>query len=295
MPEKSVNSLFDNGMLWFADPRGKEGLDFSCNSSRKSWLNEASGAEDLLVVHTGVNEIDEALPAGGFTNNAIHEFFPAGWKKGSSSEAEVQPACLLPAILAAEAWRMKGGAGQIVWIGKSCWPSPFLLEKLNRHVAKNSPAASSLERQDKDLLASCLFTDPPDKKLKLWAIETALRSKGVAAVVAGCETLRFTLSRRFTLAAETGGTLGLFIRPPRDRSTASAALTRWQIRPAPSPGTFPRFELEIFKCKGRQPSVNSWVIEANDGQGISLHIPSDVVNRHAEAAQERSFRHRKSA
>ena len=71
----------------------------------------------------------------------------------------------------------------------------------------------------------------------LWACEEALKSRGVAVVIAELpeagEVADFTATRRLTLAARAGGGLGLLQRH-RPLPIATAATTRWQVAAAPS-------------------------------------------------------------
>ncbi len=71
----------------------------------------------------------------------------------------------------------------------------------------------------------------------LWACEEALKSRGVAVVIAELpeagEAADFTATRRLTLAARAGGGLGLLLRH-RPLPLATAATTRWQVAAAPS-------------------------------------------------------------
>ena len=71
----------------------------------------------------------------------------------------------------------------------------------------------------------------------LWACEEALKSRGVAVVIAELpeagEAADFTATRRLTLAARAGGGLGLLLRH-RLLPIATAATTRWQVAAAPS-------------------------------------------------------------
>jgi protein ImuA len=71
----------------------------------------------------------------------------------------------------------------------------------------------------------------------LWACEEALKSRGVAIVIAELpgtgEVADFTATRRLTLAARAGGGLGLLLRH-RPLPIATAATTRWLIAGAPS-------------------------------------------------------------
>jgi protein ImuA len=71
----------------------------------------------------------------------------------------------------------------------------------------------------------------------LWACEEALKSRGVAIVIAELpeagEVADFTATRRLTLAARAGGGLGLLLQH-RPLPIATAATTRWQVAAAPS-------------------------------------------------------------
>jgi len=71
----------------------------------------------------------------------------------------------------------------------------------------------------------------------LWACEAALKSRGVAAVIAELPAAGaaadFTATRRLTLAARAGGGLGLLLRH-RPLPIATAATTRWQVAAAPN-------------------------------------------------------------
>ena len=69
---------------------------------------------------------------------------------------------------------------------------------------------------------------------RLWALEEALRSPGLAAALAEVDQLSLTQSRRLQLAAEAKGVTALLLRPPGAGATPSAAATRWQIEAAPS-------------------------------------------------------------
>ena len=55
---------------------------------------------------------------------------------------------------------------------------------------------------------------------RLWALEEALRSPGLAAALAEVEQLSLTQSRRLQLAAEAKGVTALLLRPPRRRRDA---------------------------------------------------------------------------
>lgn len=166
----------------------------------------------------------------------------------------------------------------ILWIGKNCWPTPHLLAQASH--------------SEVNLLSRSLFIDPPDTKTKLWAIDAALRSPGVFGVVAQCTRLSTTMSRRFALAAAHGGTIGFIVRPEKELSLPSAAMSRWKVRPVPcQTNTYtapltnpflsaPRWEVELLKCKGSfiPPATLPvrWFVEVCDE--ISLSFPAELVS-----------------
>jgi protein ImuA len=69
---------------------------------------------------------------------------------------------------------------------------------------------------------------------RLWALEEALRSPGLAAALAEIDRLSLTESRRLQLAAEAKGVSASLLRPPGAGRAPSAAATRWLIEAAPS-------------------------------------------------------------
>jgi protein ImuA len=71
----------------------------------------------------------------------------------------------------------------------------------------------------------------------LWACEEALKSRGVAIVIAELPeagaAADLTATQRLTLATRSSGSLGLLLRH-RPSPLATAATTRWQVAAAPS-------------------------------------------------------------
>ena len=71
----------------------------------------------------------------------------------------------------------------------------------------------------------------------LWAFEEALKSRGVAIMIAELPEVGavadLTVTQRLTLAARVGGGIGLLLRH-RPSPLATAATTRWEIASAPS-------------------------------------------------------------
>ena len=83
---------------------------------------------------------------------------------------------------------------------------------------------------------------------RLWAIEQALRSGSCAAVLAWLDAADDRWLRRLKLAAETGRTLAVLLRPVRRRATASPASLRVVLEPTPA-----GLDLWLVKSRGRGP------------------------------------------
>lgn len=117
----------------------------------------------------------------------------------------------------------------------------------------------------------------------LWSVEQALRTRGVGAVVCEVDQLSPAAFRRLQLAAETGGTLGVLLRPERVRDQPSWAEYRFLVRPVattPKPQTSdvmpqikppdgqPRRRLlvELLRARG-QFTARSVMVELDDANG----------------------------
>jgi len=122
---------------------------------------------------------------------------------------------------------LRTGPGRLVlWIGQRVWPSVHAL------IEPDDPRRL--------LLASSVLIDPPDDAARLWAIDLALRSPAVAAVVADARGLDLAATRRLQLAASSGRTaIGLLVRGVRDAGQLSAAGARWHVAPVPVPVPLP--------------------------------------------------------
>lgn len=193
--------------------------------------------------------IDAALPGGGLARAAVHEVLAA----------EPGAATGFCALLLARA------GGTVLWIAPEPDPWPPGLARFGL-----SPADLVLVRAPR----------PVDG---LWAMEEALRCPGVAGALLELRGLDLTAARRLQLAAETGGALGLLLRPDAEEAAggASAALTRWRVGALPGTGGAgphdlgtPRWQLDLLRCRGGRPGGWSvaWRGAAEglvaDGEGI---------------------------
>lgn len=193
-------------------------------------------------------------PAPFLSRGGIHEWLglapsPAAPPSTSSrprrpSPTHWTPPCGILIHLAHRAIARNGGSGGerersgvILWIG--------------RHIRPHAAAVGA----DDALLARSIFVDPPDVPSRLWAIDLALRSPAVAAVIADGSGLDMAALRRLQLAAEAGlraggGGIGLLARPPEEIGHISAAATRWLVHPAPTPARVPRWSIRLLRARG---------------------------------------------
>lgn len=266
---KGINDLITEGIVWNGNYRAVDKLWKSCSKPVES-------------LQFNVPEIDNALPQGGLQCGAIHEFYyqdPTG---------NVPSTIALPTLLArsaidayyaspASAWdRTNSGAPPffIAWIGRRSWPTPFAIPQ--------------------HLLSSCLFIDPPDEKLTLWAIETALRSPLIKLVIAECPRIPLIATRRFSLCAKANGTTALLLRAPKDLHMPSSSTTKWSLAPLPSSHLFPLWSLTLERSKGGALPNSSWTITLESSyeerEAVSLRVlPRMVDTDHEEKFKAQRF------
>jgi len=278
--------VFQEGLVWAADSSAADSLLVNSGLANSGLANSGlansglansglanSGVPPLHAAKAfglggslqfGIPEIDSLLPQGGLARGALHElvlihksdqdeaiFGEAGKGKGRNPYPSSKPSFfprMLPALLAYSSW--KNVAQQelpyLVWIGKNSWPTRFALEQLTttlpfpRHV----------------IFDHCLFIDPPTRQLHLWALELALKTKGVGVVIADCSNIalakegaqgrnqwgrqnrrtdklplaisRGSTSRRLSLAARANNTTALLLswaEEPRRQSRADSLVS----------------------------------------------------------------------
>ncbi len=96
----------------------------------------------------------------------------------------------------------------------------------------------------------------------LWAMEEALRCRAVGVAIGELRArdIDQVASRRLSLAAAAGDTLGLILRTAPD-DAPSAAATRWIIGASPSGIGPPRFAAHLVR--NRRGHLGAWIVEWN--------------------------------
>lgn len=251
MRGSAFEALLENGLVWQA----------------QGGVETARNTEEPLV-RFGVDQIDRELSNGGLPFSTIHEWVSTG--------LETRPITIVSLLVRnafREVWKQEKSWNRFfLWIGKECWPTPFLLAQLF------PPETHSL------VLQNSLFLHPQNQQDRLWTVDCALRSAASFSVAAFMPELTLAQSKRFTLALQKHPErprLALFFRP---EARYTAAHSKWQATPIASPTNSPRWRIELSHQKGKQARVRCWEVElANEqvweNETLSLRLPAEVVTR----------------
>ncbi|MGA0603992.1 ImuA family protein [Caulobacter sp. KR2-114] len=238
---------------------------------------EAGGGPAHGVLPFGDARIDAALPGGGLPLGRWHEVLGEGLEAETGAVAAAFAAALIQPL---------AGRGATVWVmRRDDLYAPglaglgFPAERLIQVLAKDEAEALS-------------------------AVEDALGTAGVSAVVGEVEGADLVAGRRLQLACERHGATGLLIRRRPFGGAASAktgrggalsgslCATRWRIAAAPSdPGTpgvgMPwlgpsRWTVALERCRGGR--TGTWLMEKSDG-AHPLRLVADLGDRELAPAQ----------
>ncbi len=116
-------------------------------------------------------------------------------------------------------------------------------------------------------LENLLVLRPRTESEELWALEQVLRSPSVGAVWAPLARIDVREFRRLQLAAESGGTVGMLLRPAGVRGEPSWAETQFLVRPRASPAGW-RLYVEVTRSRGGT-SGRSVELEINYQTGMA--------------------------
>jgi protein ImuA len=172
-------------------------------------LEGLHSTEDDRPVSTGSPELDRLLPAGGLRRGTLVEYFASAVGSGAGTLA-----------LAAAREACREGRALVVL------DSPAQARSANG--GRFYPPAAAAWGID---LSRMIVLRPRAEADALWAFDQALRCAGVAAVWAAWDRLDIRDFRRLQLAAESGRTLGLLLRPARLRGQPTWADVQWEVSP----------------------------------------------------------------
>jgi hypothetical protein len=108
------------------------------------------------------------------------------------------------------------------------------------------------------------------------AIDQSLRCPAVGAVVGWCDRLKAVDFRRLQLAAETGGGLGLLLRPAALLRQPSFAVLRLHVTPIGTSNGARRIEVEMVRCRGGKEG-GRLLLEINDETG-HVRVPAGLAD-----------------
>ncbi|MFZ1785369.1 MAG: Error-prone repair protein ImuA [Ferruginibacter sp.] len=195
------------------------------------------------VLNTRLGSIITAFPDNNFPISAIHEFILSGPEDMSATTGFISGllASLMP------------DTGVSIWISSKNAIFP--------------PALRSFGiKPDK-----IIFIRLRKEKEILWAMEEALKCKGLTAVIAEVSDLHFTASRRLQLAVEKSQVTGFILHHDPKTLQTTACNTRWKIKSLPGqiknkmPGVgHPCWHIELLKVRNGSPG--NWQIEFVAGQ-----------------------------
>lgn len=218
------------------------------------------GAEP--VFSSGGEVLDRMLPHGGLRPGTLVEWVCDAARPGG--------AMLLATIAAAEVLRHEGPAGRPLVIVDTWAQDTVTQDTVGGAQSCYPPALVSLGVPPQRMVVVRPAADHTRGDL-LWAIDQSLRCGAVAAVLARLgDWLAPADARRLQLAAETGGTTLLRVRPSRMRGERSPdgppspprrstrrsgvdrfgfADVRWVVSPLPGGGRR-QLWVELAKCRG---------------------------------------------
>ncbi len=230
-------------------------------------LERAHSAEKIgrTAAPLGLPEIDRLLPDGGLLTGALHEIeagpTPSGRVAAHDGAALAFTAFLLGRL----------GPGSLLWCRQPA-------------IADAPPYAPALAAWI-DPARLLMVTARREEDL-FWAMEEALRTPGIAAVVGETRAADPTAGRRLSLAAEKNGVPALLLRP-QPGPTQSVCTTRWRVASAPASDLALRWQVELRRNRFGLPSAEetpSWLLEWND-ETRRLAVVSQAQHGSAGAPQ----------
>lgn len=116
-------------------------------------------------------------------------------------------------------------------------------------------------------LESLLLLRPTSVADAVWTAEQCLRCPAIGTTWYRTEHLPDSVSRRWKLAAEVGGGIGVLFRPESSARRTSWADVRWQVHPRPAVKQASRvLRVELVACRGSFAG-GSVELDVNDATG----------------------------
>ncbi len=188
--------------------------------------------------------IDEAFPNRTFPLAAVHELW------APAPEAVAATSGFMTGLMAA----LMRPRGVAVWISTKRTVFPPALKAFGIKPDR------------------VLFVEVPREREALWAMEEALKSPALTAVVGELHDISFTASRRLQLAVEQSQVTGFVINSHKKPGT-TACVSRWKITSLPSesiddlPGIgYPQWRVELLRIRNGRPGA--WTVQWKKDQFV---------------------------
>lgn len=180
-----------------------------------------SAARRDKAVPTGFGPLDRLLPAGGVRRGSLVEWL-SGDEASAAATFAAAVACRLAGAWPAEHGGEAAQAPTIVVVDRpGRFYPPAVLGWLDRAQVPGRP------------VPRLVVARPANAADEAWAIDQAIRCRGVAAVLAWPRGIHATAMRRWQLAARSSLAVGLFVRPRAAGREPSWAEARVAVSAAP--------------------------------------------------------------
>jgi hypothetical protein len=233
------------------------------------------------AVSIGIDALDRLLPDGGLRPGLLLELLADGPGAGAATLA----------LRLAAAWQPNG---ELLLVDQGAGDQRSEIRGRRSEIGdqhKHRPPTSDLRPPTSDLrplfyppaaaalgidLRRMVVVHPANQADAVWALEQALRCRGVGMVVGSLGKTSDVVLRRLQLAVEAGGTVGVLLRPAACAAQTSWGDVRWLVRPRASPETGPdmtrRIDVELLHCRGRL-TEGCVILELDDETGAVCEIP----------------------
>ncbi len=203
-----------------------------------------------LVMDPHLGPLNRAFPFRAFPTGAIHELLASTGENMAASYG------FLSALLST----LLGKQGMLVWV--------------SAHRLVFPPALKGFGIEPSHVL----FVEVPHQREAMWAMEEALKSEALTAVVCEMHDLGFTASKRLQLAVERSKVTGFILRSGNNLNP-TACVSRWRIHSMPSdaldglPGIgVPQWRVELLRMRNGKTGV--WNLQWRHGRFEEVSVPS---------------------
>ena len=195
-------------------------------------IETTSRADDGNTFSSGSPIIDRMLPAGGYRRGTLVEWIAAPAKSRRASGSSGGCAADFLSMLAAVSACADGGALVVADCNRQFYPpaaAALGIDPGNMVVIRPGKGGTGFQPVCAQSQAGSLCHRSSEEFF--WAIDQSLRCPAVAAVWVAAARIGERWFRRFQLAAESSGTVGLFVRPPSALGQPGWSEVQWKVQP----------------------------------------------------------------